>query len=136
MARMKSKTTKKKTKSKREKSAAAASHSHHEHRQHDHSHGHGSSVDHAIFHPAHREGVVRLRRARGHLDKVIQMVEEGRHCTDILQQLSAVISALGGCRTLLFSGHLKTCLRPALKPGNESLIDEIEKLSSRVMKAN
>lgn len=87
-------------------------------------------------HPSHKEGAVRLRRARGHLNKVIQMAEEDAHCTDILQQLSAVISALGGCRTLFFSGHLKTCLRPALKSGNESLIDEIEKLSSKVMKAH
>lgn len=86
--------------------------------------------------PAHAEAVVRLRRVRGHLDKVIQMVEDGSACTDILQQLSAVLSALGGCRTLLFSGHLKTCLRPALKGGNELLIDEIEKLASRVMKVN
>ncbi len=128
MARLNTKTKKKtqrKTKKKQARVKAHASHSHHEHEHH-----------HALFHPAHREGVVRLRRARGHLDKVIQMVEEGRHCTDILQQLSAVISALGGCRTLLLSGHLKTCLRPALKAGNESLIDEIEKLSSRVMKAN
>ncbi len=85
---------------------------------------------------AHVESSVRMRRARGHLDKVILMVEDGEACTDILQQLSAVISALGGCRTLLFSGHLKTCLRPALKSGNEDLIDEIEKLSSRVMKVN
>lgn len=92
-----------------------------------------SKMKHSV---AHRESTVRMRRARGHLDKVIQMVEEGRPCTDILQQLSAVISALGGCRTLLFSGHLKTCLRPALKSGNEDLIDEIEKLSSRVMKVN
>ncbi len=85
---------------------------------------------------AHLESSIRMRRARGHLDTVIQMVDEGRPCTDVLQQLSAVISALGGCRTLLFSGHLKTCLRPALKSGNEDLIDEIEKLSSRVMKVN
>lgn len=85
---------------------------------------------------AHLESSVRMRRARGHLDKVILMVEQGEPCTDILQQLSAVISALGGCRSLLFSGHLKTCLRPVLKIGNEDLIDEIEKLSSRVMKVN
>lgn len=127
MARLKAKTKKKTSGKTKKKQARVAAHASHSHDDHDH---------HALFHPAHREGVVRLRRARGHLDKVIQMVEEGRHCTDILQQLSAVISALGGCRTLLFSGHLKTCLRPALKAGNESLIDEIEKLSSRVMKAN
>lgn len=85
---------------------------------------------------AHAEAIVRMKRVRGHLDKVIQMVEDGAACTDLLQQLSAVLSALGGCRALLFSGHLKTCLRPALKSGNEPLIDEIEKLATRVMKVN
>lgn len=103
---------------------AAAGKTGHRHDMHDHD-----------FHPSHPEALMRLRRARGHLDKVVQMVEESRPCTEILQQLSAVIAALGGCRALLFSEHLKTCLRPAIRQGHEVLIDELDQLAARVMKA-
>ena len=36
----------------------------------------------------------RLHRAEGHLHKVIGMVEEGRPCLDLAQQLHAVESAI------------------------------------------
>ncbi|CAN5517481.1 hypothetical protein BH10BDE1_BH10BDE1_14190 [soil metagenome] len=84
----------------------------------------------------HSEAVLRLRRAGGHLDKVIKMAEAGAGLTEILQQLSAVISALGGCRLMLFNGHMRAKLRSALRGGNEPLVDEIEKLASRIMKVN
>ena len=86
--------------------------------------------------PAHREAVMRLKRAGGHLDKVVKMTEAGAGLSEILQQLSAVISALGGCRLMLFNGHIRAKLRSALRSGNEPLVDEIEKLASRIMKVN
>jgi uncharacterized protein len=84
----------------------------------------------------HGEAVVRLRRANGHLEKVIQMTETGASAVDILQQLSAVVAALGGCRIMLFNGHMKATLRSALRGSHEPMIDEIEKLASRLLKLN
>jgi DNA-binding FrmR family transcriptional regulator len=40
------------------------------------------------------EVLVRLKRARGQLDGVIKMIEEGRSCTDVVTQLAAVSKAL------------------------------------------
>ncbi len=86
------------------------------------------------------EALQRLKRARGHLDKVISMIEAGRGIAEILQQLSAVIAALGSCRSVLFSGHLKQKLRIAFRSATDTsvdpLVDEIEKLSSRVFRSN
>ena len=42
------------------------------------------------LHQSHPEIIKRLRRAEGHLHKVIGMIEEGRSCLDLAQQLHAV----------------------------------------------
>lgn len=90
----------------------------------------------AHHHSTHKEAVTRLRRAQGHLDAVIQMIETERSCAEILQQMTAVISALGGARTMLFKDHLRTCLMPALKVGHESLVEELEIVITRAMKTS
>jgi DNA-binding FrmR family transcriptional regulator len=45
-------------------------------------------------HPSHRDQLARLNRARGQLDAVTRMIDEGRYCIDILTQLRAARSAL------------------------------------------
>lgn len=88
--------------------------------------------DHAHQHDAN--SINRLKRASGHLSKVIQMLENEQPCGDVLQQLSAVISALGGSRVQILKAHLNTCLRPVLKSKDEKLVKEIEDVIQRAMK--
>lgn len=57
----------------------------------------------------------RLKIARGHLDKVIEMVEREVYCLDIIQQTRAVESALRKIDEILLENHLKTCVREAIK---------------------
>jgi DNA-binding FrmR family transcriptional regulator len=64
----------------------------------------------------------RMKIARGHLDKVITMVEKGEYCLDILQQSQAVQSALSKVDELILENHLKTCVKRAMMTENE--IDE------------
>ena len=45
-------------------------------------------------HASHRDIVKRLKRAHGHLASVIAMIEAGRSCVDLAQQLHAVESAI------------------------------------------
>lgn len=40
------------------------------------------------------EVLLRLKRARGQLEGVIKMIEEGRGCTEVVTQLAAVSKAL------------------------------------------
>ena len=77
---------------------------------------------------------VRLNRAKGHLEAVVNMIETERSCGEIIQQLSAVISALSSARNKLIQDHLKNCIKPALKPGYEKLVDEIELVIERGIK--
>ncbi len=47
------------------------------------------------LHETHPEIVKRLRRAEGHLRSVIGMIEAGRSCLELAQQLHAVEKAIG-----------------------------------------
>ncbi|MFK4811545.1 metal-sensing transcriptional repressor [Devosia neptuniae] len=48
----------------------------------------------------------RLRRAEGHLSKVVKMVAEGQDGLAIAQQMSAVISALEKAKQLIIIDHI------------------------------
>lgn len=60
----------------------------------------------------------RLKIARGHLNKVIKMMEEDAYCIDIMHQLQAVESGLYETGNLLLENHLKSCVADAIKKGN------------------
>ena len=59
--------------------------------------------------------VKRLKTARGHLGRVIKMVEEGKYCIDILQQSLAVQAALKRVDEMILADHLTHCVRGALE---------------------
>ncbi len=61
----------------------------------------------------------RLKIARGHLDKVIKMVEEDQYCIDVLHQSHAVQSALKQTDGLMLENHLNTCVTDSIKKGNK-----------------
>ena len=58
-----------------------------------HSHSHSHTQTKAV--------VNRLSRAIGHLESVKRMVEDGRDCTEVLIQLSAVKSAINNTGKLI-----------------------------------
>lgn len=60
----------------------------------------------------------RLKIARGHLDKVISMVDDDTYCIDVLTQSQAVQSALSSVDSLMLSDHLENCVGEQLKKGN------------------
>ena len=52
----------------------------------------------------------RLKRAQGHLTSVINMLEAGRPCLDLAQQLHAVEKAIGNAKKELIKDHLSHCM--------------------------
>ena len=64
----------------------------------------------------------RLSRAIGHLEAVRRMVEEGRDCSQVLIQLSAVKSALNNTGKLILKDHLNHCVVEAAVSGDEAAI--------------
>ena len=71
----------------------------------------------------------RLRIAKGHLDKVIKMVEKGEYCIDVIHQSMAVQSALKKTDEIILKNHLNTCVAEAIKRGEkDEVISEIIKI--------
>ena len=69
-------------------------------------------------HASHPEIVKRLKRAEGHLRSIVAMLEEGRECLDVAQQLQAVESAITNAKKTLVHDHIDHCLEHmATRPG-------------------
>lgn len=62
-------------------------------------------------HDTHPAIIKRLRRAAGHLASVTQMLEQGKPCLDVAQQLLAVEKAITQAKKTLIQDHLDHCLR-------------------------
>lgn len=73
----------------------------------------------------------RLKIAKGHLEKVINMVEGDEYCINIVHQLLAVESALRNIDELVLENHLKTCVANSIKAGDS---DEAIKEVMEVLK--
>jgi uncharacterized protein len=64
----------------------------------------------AHMHESHPDIVKRLKRAEGHIRRVIAMFDEGRSCVELAQQLYAVEKAIGEARRRLIHDHVDHCL--------------------------
>lgn len=62
----------------------------------------------------------RLQIARGHLDKVISMVEKDAYCIDVVHQSIAVQAALKKTDEVVLEDHLKTCVADSIKEGRST----------------
>ena len=71
-----------------------------------------------MIHRTHSEVVNRLKRADGHLRTIIEMIEKGRSCLQLAQQLQAVENAIDNAKKALIHDHISHCLDRSLKaPG-------------------
>ena len=66
-------------------------------------------------HQTHPAIIKRLKRADGHLRMIIEMIEKGRPCVQIAQQLQAVESAIENAKKALIHDHINHCLDRPLK---------------------
>ena len=57
----------------------------------------------------------RLKRANGHLETIIEMIEQDRPCAQIAQQLQAVESAIESAKKALIHDHIGHSLERSLK---------------------
>lgn len=74
----------------------------------------------------------RLKRADGHLRSIIAMIEEGRPCVDIAQQLHAVEKAVCQAKRTLIQDHIDHCLEDtvsALERGERAPLDEFKQIT-------
>ena len=66
--------------------------------------------------PDHHAAIARrLRRANGHLQTIIEMIEQGRPCTQVAQQLQAVEGAIENAKKALVHDYIGQSLERSLK---------------------
>jgi uncharacterized protein len=71
-----------------------------------------------MSHHTHPDIVKRLKRADGHLRMIVNMIEEGRPCLELAQQLQAIENAIDNAKKALIHDHIDHCLdRSIRKPG-------------------
>lgn len=61
-------------------------------------------------HTSHPDIVLRLKRAEGHLRSTIAMIEAGRNCVELAQQLHAIEKAITNAKKALIHDHVDHCL--------------------------
>lgn len=57
--------------------------------------------------------ITNFKKAEGSIGKIVQMLEEGRYCVDVMQQNLAVIGLLKSAHRMLMERHLNTCFKSA-----------------------
>ena len=105
----------------------------HEH-THEYMHEHGLPHNHGHVHENQKAVVNRLARAIGHLEKVKNMVEEGRDCSEVLVQLAAVRSALDNTGKVILKDHMRHCVVDAVSAGDQASIDDLCTAIDKFMK--
>jgi DNA-binding FrmR family transcriptional regulator len=71
----------------------------------------------------------RLKRAHGHLAKIITMIEEGRDGLETAQQLQAVVSALDKAKTVLVTDHIEHHLEDVVGPLSREAREKLSRLT-------
>ena len=107
---------------------------------HSHTHTHtledGTVVTHSHTHShTHTKAVLnRLSRAIGHLESIRRMVEEGRDCSEVLIQLSAVKAAINNTGKVILQDHIEHCIVDAVESGDKEALGELNKAIDRFIK--
>lgn len=81
-------------------------------------------------HTSHPDIIKRLKRAEGHLKSTITMLEEGRGCLEVAQQLQAVESAISNAKKTLVHDHIDHCLEDTVRKGAQSADDTIREFKA------
>lgn len=68
----------------------------------------------------------RMSRAIGHMNAVKKMIEDGRDCSDVLIQLSAIESEITGVSKVILKDHIDHCIVDAVKDDDEDAIENLK----------
>lgn len=77
-----------------------------------------------------------LKTARGQIDGIIKMIEEGRYCIDVSNQILASQSLVKKANLEVLKGHLNHCVKEACesdKSDAEEKIKEINSILEKIM---
>lgn len=75
----------------------------------------------------------RMSRAIGHLNAVKKMIEEGRDCSDVLIQLSAIRSEITNVSKVILKDHLDHCIVEAVRENDDEAIASLKGAIDRLI---
>ena len=73
----------------------------------------------------------RLRRIIGQIQAIERMIDEDVPCEDVLTQISAAKSALNKAGQVVLEGHIKHCIKDAIKNNDEEKLENFTKALER-----
>lgn len=77
----------------------------------------------------------RLKRIEGQVKGIIRMVDDGRYCPDILQQIAALNGALDEVSLVLLKAHIAGCVTDAIEhQQGDEMIEELITLIRKVIR--
>ncbi len=77
--------------------------------------------------------ITRMKRIEGQATGIEKMIEEGRYCIDIVQQLKAVSSAADEVVLIILQNHIEGCVTDAIREQRGE--DYIKELVATIRKA-
>lgn len=81
-----------------------------------------------------KQALQALKTARGQIDGIIKMIEDGRYCIDISNQIFASSAMLKRANLLILKQHMNHCVLEAAEQGNGGeKINEVIEILSKVM---
>ena len=103
---------------------------------HEHVLADGTVVKHSHAHTHTQTKAVLNRMARliGHLESTKKMIEDGRDCSEVLIQLSAVDAAIKAVARIIIKDHIEHCIVDAIMEGDEQSIVELNKAIDQFIK--
>ena len=88
--------------------------------------------DREMMSPEKRDQALkRLARASGQVAGISRMIDDGRHCTEVLQQIAAVQKALDGVGNIVLRNYLERCVTTAIEGGDPLIYDELMTVLTR-----
>lgn len=78
--------------------------------------------------------VAQLRRAKGQVEGIERMIDNGRYCADIIVQIIAARASLQAVAKVLLKDHLKSCHTEAMKNGGATADEMYQELLDLVSK--
>ena len=84
-------------------------------------------------HPSHNKQLASLKRIEGQVRGIIKMIDEGKYCIDILNQIKAAKSALVRVESNVLKKHIESCVKDSLenKGAADKKVDELLKLINK-----
>ena len=72
-------------------------------------------------HPNRRKVITNFKKAKTHLGRIQNMLDENSYCIDIMQQNLAVIGLLKSAHQMLMEDHLNSCFESAVQSDDEQI---------------